>query len=126
MRRPDPSRRSVPAAVVTALLLGAVLVACGGGNGNHAQSPTPTGAAAHDAVLLRGRDLYEAHCARCHGVSGEGGSGPRFTGGKLVRDLPTIAEQLAFVHKRGIGRALTPTQLRAVVRYEREVLAIRG
>jgi mono/diheme cytochrome c family protein len=118
------TRRWASTATAMTLVLSAMLVACGGGSHTSgAQSPAPRGSAAHDSVLLQGRELYAAHCAQCHGVSGGGGTGPSFTNGKLLRDLPTVGAQLAFVHKRRIGRALTAAQLRAVVRYEREVLA---
>jgi len=111
-------------AAAATLVLSATLIACSGGNhGSGFQSPAPTGIAAHDPVLVQGRVLYETHCAQCHGVSGGGGTGPTFTHGKLIRDFPTIATQLAFVHKRKIGSVLTAAQLNAVVRYEREVLS---
>jgi len=117
---------NVFAAAATAVVLSAALIACGGGNHSNAfQSPAPTGSATHDSVLLQGREVYEVHCAQCHGVSGAGGTGPSFTDGKLLRDFPTVAAQLLFVHKRRIGSALTASQLGAVVRYEREVLSAR-
>jgi mono/diheme cytochrome c family protein len=119
------SDRAFTATLMT-LVLSAAFVACSGGTHTSAfQSPAPTGAGAHDPVLLRGRELYKAHCAQCHGVSGGGGSGPSLTDGKLLRDFPSVAAQLSFVHKRRIGRTLTATQLGAVIRYEREVLSIR-
>jgi mono/diheme cytochrome c family protein len=126
MRRSQVRLWGAFTAAATTLVLSATLIACGGGNQTSSlQSPAPTGAAAHDAVLLQGRELYDVHCAQCHGVSGGGGSGPSFTDGKLLLDFPTAATQISFVHKRRIGSALTATQLRAVVRYEREVLSIR-
>jgi len=119
--------RTHSACLVTMLVLGLALVACGSTHhATTAEPPAPTGASAHDRVLVQGRALYAAHCAQCHGMSGQGGAGPAFTGGKLVRDFPTVAAQLRFVHKRRIGSALTATQLAAVIRYEREVLSPRS
>jgi mono/diheme cytochrome c family protein len=103
-----------------------LLGACGSsGHSTASTSPAPTGAAARDPVLIEGRDLYAAHCASCHGASGQGGVGPSFSNGRLLRDFRTVAAQLAFVHRRRIGTALRAAQLRAVTRYEREVLASR-
>jgi mono/diheme cytochrome c family protein len=102
-----------------------MLLACGGTHHTTFESPAPTGAAARDAALLQGRVLYTEHCARCHGISGEGGTGPSFVGGKLLRDFPTVDAQRVFIHKRSIGTTLSTAQLDAVIRYEREVLALR-
>ena len=53
-----------------------------------------------------------------------------FTGGNLLKTMPTPADELAVVRKGravmpSFGDTLTPAQLDAVVRYTREVLAPR-
>ena len=116
--------RCVPAAVM-ALTLGAALIACGGNQTGSVRSPEPTGAAAHDPVLSRGRTIYQTRCAQCHGASGGGDIGPGFTDGKLLQHYPTVAAQISFVHERRMGGVLPGSDLLAVVRYEREVLAVR-
>ena len=118
--------------LVAALAFVAVLAACGGGNGSDARSaqgsPAPTGALAHDAQVLQGRKLFQTYCATCHGIAGGGGVGPSFADGKLLKDFAGVDAQMAFVkHGQGVMPAFAGTlddaEVRAVVRYEREVLS---
>ncbi len=90
-------------------------------------SPLPTGAQAHDATLLAGRKVFSAECASCHGARGQGGVGPTFQDGRLLRDYPNAEDQVTFVSNgRGVmpsfAGVLTHTQLEQVVAYERQVL----
>ena len=111
---------------------GAALAGCGGGagTGTSSGSPAPTGALARDREVENGRTVFDHYCATCHGATGGGGVGPAFTGGLLLHDFATADEQVAFV-KRGkgvmpsFGSILSDRQVRAVVRYEREVLSVR-
>jgi mono/diheme cytochrome c family protein len=119
--------------VAAAVLLALVLSACGGGGSSDTapQSPLPTGKLAHDAEVLKGRIVFQDNCAECHGFSGQGGVGPTFNDGKLLRDFPNVDAQVAFVEQgKGVMPSfrgqLTTSQLHAVVRYEREVLSKRG
>ena len=114
--------------------LGAALVlgACGGGSDSPtaATPPKPTGALAGDPVLLEGRGVYAKYCASCHGITGEGAPGSAFVGRRLLRTMPTAADEAAVVRAGravmpSFGKTLTPEQLDAVVRYTREVLAPR-
>ena len=126
---PGPTRRGI-AARGAVLGIGAALVlsACGGGGGPSAPtSPLPTGAQANDATLLAGRKVFSAECASCHGARGQGGVGPTFQDGKLLRDFPNAEDQVAFVTQgKGImpsfAGVLTHSQLESVVAYERQVL----
>jgi mono/diheme cytochrome c family protein len=126
---PGPTRRGI-AARGAVLGIGAALVlsACGGGGGTSAPtSPLPTGAQANDATLLAGRKVFSAECASCHGARGQGGVGPTFQDGKLLRDFPNAEDQVAFVTQgKGImpsfAGVLTHSQLESVVAYERQVL----
>lgn len=104
--------------------------ACGGSGGGDGSSgaPMPTGKLAKDAEVLQGRRIFSTYCAACHGESGGGAVGPKFTDGRLLNDFPTIEEQVTFVaNGKGAmpawGKTLSPAELRAVVRYEREVLS---
>ena len=97
-------------------------LACGGGHGGGAKAPRPTGAQADDAALVKGRDVYVANCARCHGSQGQGGEGP-----DLADDPPDLDTGIDAV-KQGPGSMpgfkgdLSSNEIRAVVRYVREVL----
>lgn len=74
--------------------------------------PTPTGTAT-PLVALRpgnpatGRVLYEANCARCHGLQGEGIIGDRLIGLKL-----SLSEVIALVRTpRGMMASFSPAEL---------------
>jgi len=109
-----------------------VVAACGGGDQGStsapATAPRPSGSQAGDVELARGRRVYVQNCARCHGTAGRGGIGPSFVGTRIQQDFPEVQEQVDFIAR---GRGLMPSfagvlsedDLRAVARYEREVLA---
>jgi mono/diheme cytochrome c family protein len=74
-----------------------------------------------------GDDVYVASCARCHGVSGQGGVGPRLAGGAVVRDFPNPADQIRLVENGRDGMpsfqgGLTAAEIRQVVAYTRTEL----
>jgi cytochrome c553 len=128
--RTGAALRGLAVLVVSSLV---VLSGCGGGGatGSASGSPLPSGTHAHDASLLAGRQLFSANCASCHGVAGQGGLGPSFTNGRLLRDFPNAADQITFVSNgRGLmpafATALTPRQIADVVAYERQVLSSRS
>lgn len=103
-----------------------LLAACGGGGGAGGSSPYPKGRQADDRQLVVGRRVYVASCARCHGASGQGNVGPRLAG-RVTDRFPDIQDQISFVEggkgiMPGFGDRLTAKEIRAVVRYEREVL----
>jgi mono/diheme cytochrome c family protein len=118
------------AVAVTGVLL--VLGACGGGDGGtgraSAAAPRPRGTLAADAEVQLGRRLFTDYCSTCHGIDGRGGVGPSFRGGTLLRDFATDEDQVDFVRAGkaimpGFGSQLSEAELRAVVRYEREVVS---
>lgn len=98
-----------------------VFAACGG-----ASTPaTPT-----DPVLARGQTIYNQKCASCHGPGGNGGMGPKLAG-VVENRYPNIEDQMAVIRDGrgsmpGFGgsssSALSEDDVRAVARYEREVL----
>ncbi len=76
-----------------------------------------------EAQPTTGKGIYEANCATCHGVDGQGGVGPALAG--VVADkYPNIEDQIAVV-TNGKGRMpswrgdLTPKEIRKVVEYTR-------
>jgi cbb3-type cytochrome c oxidase subunit III len=104
--------------VATVLAIsGLVVAACGGSGG----APTPS-----DPVLAQGQQVYQAHCVTCHGNKGQGGAGMKLAG-KVAEHFPNIADQITVIQN---GRAsmpawknsLSPDEIRAVARYERECL----
>jgi len=81
-----------------------------------------------DQELVTGRSIYGASCASCHGADGRGGVGSRLDGASLIEAYPDIGDQMEVVTNGRnrmpafVGR-LDDDQVRAVVRYTREVLA---
>jgi mono/diheme cytochrome c family protein len=94
-----------------ALALCSVVAGCGGGG---------------EARPTTGKGIYEAHCATCHGVDGQGGVGPELAG-VVVDKYPNIEDQIAIV-TNGKGEMpswrdkLTPKEIRKVVDYTRTEL----
>jgi mono/diheme cytochrome c family protein len=91
---------------------------------------SPPEVANGDPVLQEGRTLYQTQCMSCHGTSGGGGRGPKLAGGTLLADFPSQAEQVALVAggrnaMPAFGGRLDASQIEAVVRYTREVLAVQ-
>ena len=87
----------------------------------------PRGAQWDGAELLEGRRVYVANCARCHGAPGQGGVGPQLADGRVTRRYPNIDDQIGVITDGrnvmpSFGGDLTPEEIRAVARYEREVL----
>ena len=80
-----------------------------------------------DPVLALGREVYGAHCSRCHGTSGGGGAGARLAG-EMDERYPDPDEQAAVIREGNddgmpsFRGTLTDAEIDAVVRYTREVL----
>ena len=95
--------------VASAIPLAAGLAGCGGGGG--------------EARPTTGKGIYEAYCATCHGVDGQGGVGAALAG-VVVEKYPNIEDQITLVSEgkdempawRG---ELTPKEIRKVVEYTR-------
>ena len=103
-------------------LTGFLLAACGdgddgGGGGSEERSSA--------AVLEQGRDVYETHCATCHGRNGEGASGPALNEGRVLVRFPDPEAHILLVENGSPpmppfkGR-LSREEIEAVVAYERE------
>lgn len=80
----------------------------------------------HD--LVEGAEVYAANCAACHGVAGQGGSGPRLAGNPRSTDEAFVRRVVE--HGSGMmpafGRTLPSEQLDAVIEYVTGTLAPGG
>lgn len=80
-----------------------------------------------DPELQLGQDVFNTNCARCHGPDGGGGVGNKLNEGVVVARFPDIEDHIAVIEK-GMGSmpawegTLSPEEIRAVARYEREGL----
>ena len=105
------------------VLLVVTVAACGG---SAPEVPAgPDGAV--DEVLVSGRDVWSGQCANCHGVDGGGGRGPGLNDGRVVEVYPDADDQIVVVaggsgQMPAFGERLSDEEIRAVVRYTREVL----
>lgn len=123
-------RVSVVSLAVAAAWFG--IAGCTNSSTNAAAPPVPTRAdGSSDPALVLGRDVYVKRCASCHGSAGKGGAGPNLTDGRLARDFPDPAAQVALVSngRKGMpafGAKLGAADIEAVVRYTRELLAAAG
>jgi mono/diheme cytochrome c family protein len=93
-------------------------VGCGGGDDD---SSVPS-----DPVLAQGRDVYRSQCAQCHGSRGGGGSGVKLAG-VVAASYPNFEDHVAVIRDgKGSGRMpafgdrLSPEEIEAVARWERE------
>lgn len=100
-------------------------------------------------ALAVGETVYQGKCASCHGANGDGGVGPSFQDGEILLTFSEFEDHLEFVEVGGVGSkgdaygdadrpggqrivevggmppfasTLTPAELYAVTRYEREIL----
>jgi mono/diheme cytochrome c family protein len=118
-----------PVRALAVFVIGAciVLAACSSGHeAGKSATPELTPAQQADAALVAGRRVWIDNCARCLGPAGQGGVGPKLADGKVVRDFPTVAEQVEFVRNgRGIMPAwknlLSDEQVQDVVQFTRKV-----
>ncbi|MDQ1402179.1 MAG: hypothetical protein QOG03_495 [Actinomycetota bacterium] len=114
-----------------------------GAFGSHAKKQGPV-----DPLVLGAQIYKSAGCTSCHGANGEGGVGPKLTGGEAVLTFPDEADQISWVRTgsspfagklygdpnrtggqhgpaKGVMPAFTQlsdTEVKAVVKYEREKL----
>lgn len=107
--------------VLTALLM--MITACAG-----PAPEVPVGADGKaDPVLVLGRGVYSETCKRCHGSTGDGGSGPKLNNSDFDEDFPELSDVVERISEGrrqmpAFSPALTMEQIEAVARYVREVL----
>jgi len=56
-----------------------------------------------EGVLYEGSQIYEEHCASCHGAAGGGGVGPAFTNGAIGETFPEAEAQMAWIAQGTTG-----------------------
>jgi mono/diheme cytochrome c family protein len=81
-----------------------------------------------DQELTVGRDVWSQRCVSCHGKDGGGNSGPKLGGGKVVEVFPDPADERQLIadgkgSMPAFSGELSESELKAVVRYTREVLS---
>ena len=81
-----------------------------------------------DQELTVGRDVWSQRCVSCHGKDGGGNSGPKLSGGKVVEVFPDPADERQLIadgkgSMPAFSGELSESELKAVVRYTREVLS---
>jgi mono/diheme cytochrome c family protein len=107
-------------AVVLVVGVSLVALACAGGG---KAGPKPG-----DPALAEGYQVFQAHCATCHGSGGGGGAGPKLAG-VVTKDYPDIAGQIDVItNGKGAGAMpawkskLTTEQIKDVAEYTRQCL----
>lgn len=82
-----------------------------------------------DPELAKGQKVYNERCASCHGDKGQGGSGMKLGGGRLKQVFPNLQDQVKVINdgRKGTAMAawkgiLSPEEITAVAKYEREIL----
>lgn len=113
---------------------------------------SPPSAGENDPLAV-GKEVYDGKCASCHGATGGGGVGPALTGGDVLLTFPDPLDHLAWIElgaeganedgtygdpnrpqgqrnvdtfagqMPGFANSLTPEEIIAVTRYEREGLS---
>jgi cytochrome c oxidase cbb3-type subunit 2 len=89
------------------------------------------------ADLTQGKVLYDAHCAACHGINGDG-NGPQaadfnptptnFTSATEMANVPFDVNELTVSQGKpgtgmpGFGMVLSPEEIQDVIAYERAFL----
>lgn len=117
-RSPRPSRARPAILTAVTAVSGLVLAACVG---------EPPEVTVDDPELVEGRTVYGANCASCHGADGGGGVGQELHDGAMVQAYPDIEDQIDVINDGrnqmpGFAGRLSDDEIRAVVRYTREVL----
>ena len=109
--------------VVVSIAIGLLAGACAGGSPEVPAGPDGR----RDPVLVLGRDVYSDRCSNCHANDGDGGRGPKISGGATLEEFPEVEDQVELLREGkgampGFGDVLDDAELEAVARYVREVL----
>lgn len=144
--KPAGARRAAGLLILLAAVVALVATACGGGSSDSGSGGGATTTKAGGSGG-NGEALYKTHCSTCHGVNGEGGTGPAMMNVKNV--FPDEADQIEWVKEKAAatsgpyganglgndGKGATPgampkhadtmsdDEIKAVVEYERSKFA---
>ncbi|MEI7592877.1 MAG: c-type cytochrome [Actinomycetes bacterium] len=113
---------SIRTIAVTAVLAVSAIVTAGCVGGDAGAKPA-------DPVLAQGQTVYKAHCQTCHGNNGQGGTGMKLAG-RVAQVYPNIADQISVIQNGKSSmpawkNSLSPSDIAAVARYERECLGTK-
>lgn len=86
---------------------------------------TTDGASTGAVTVSEGQQLYTSNCAACHGVNGEGGSGPAIAGNARAADAANVQNIITYGRGMmpGFSATLTPEQIEAVTEFVTQELA---
>lgn len=91
-------------------------------------SAAGTGTTQESVVAATGADIYAASCAMCHGLRGQGASGPQLAGNSRAADAAFVRRVVE--NGRGMmpafGRTMPAGQIDLLVEYVSQVLAPGG
>jgi len=75
-----------------------------------------------------GEELWDGTCAKCHGLQGEGGYGPRIAGSTLLADTEAVEHLLrnGLGKMPPVGRSWTPEEMTALTAYLKENVGKQG
>lgn len=76
-------------------------------------------------LIALGAELYAAHCAVCHGVTGQGGAGPRLAGNARAGNEANVRSAIRFGRgiMPGFGARLSEPEIDVLVRWTGQELA---
>lgn len=72
-----------------------------------------------DAIAVVAEGLYAQHCALCHGVQAQGGSGPRLAGNPRAAQQANVRSAITFGRgiMPGFGAVLADAEIEALIRW---------
>jgi cytochrome c551 len=83
-------------AIALPALAALTLAACGGDDGNRGGGAPerPPQQVVDSGDPAKGREVFGANCAACHGKDGGGGSGPKLAGEQAYTDPGVVVDQV--------------------------------
>jgi mono/diheme cytochrome c family protein len=107
-------------ALVAVVAVGVLLFA------NEPDTGTLSGGAKGAGSSTPGASVFAANCASCHGADGGGSIGPQLSDGKVARDFPDPADEIAVVTRGrngmpAFGSRLSADEIQSVVDYTRSL-----
>jgi mono/diheme cytochrome c family protein len=83
------------------------------------------GSASAPVESTLGEQLYALNCASCHGVQGQGGSGPAIAGNSRATDAANVQNIITYGRGTmpGFSATLTPEQIETLTQFVTQELA---